>query len=187
VAFYAVGVYRLLLVALIIAQTGPARRSSFTWQAPVDFGAPCPDAGLPLPAVCMGQERRVAQHCIDHLPGAPGLRYDELCNDQCACPFGSTCVGDSSSLRLCQKVCFAQSDCGGGLLCHRFSNSKVSACVTPTQASWFRPSDWKPDERKYWSPTYRWLEPYRYEPPSPAQRVKEAADDERRQRLFRAR
>lgn len=177
-AFYGVGVHRLWL-ALLLAQAEPAKRSSFTWQVPVDFGAPCPDAGLALPAVCMAQER-VAQHCVEMLPGAAVLRHGELCNDECRCPFGSTCVGDSSSLRLCQKVCFAQRDCGGGLLCHRFSNSNVSACVTPTQQSWFRPTDWKPEERKYerryWSPTYRWLEPYRYEPPSPAQRVKEASD-----------
>ncbi|MBM4782237.1 MAG: hypothetical protein GQE15_31545 [Archangiaceae bacterium] len=168
-AFYAVGVHRLLLVTLIIAQTGPARRSSFTWQAPVDFGAPCPDAGLPSPGVCMGG---VAQRCVDLRQDAK-FHFFELCNDQCVCPFGSTCVGNSSDQRICQKVCFAQSDCGGGLICHRFWNSTVSACVTPTQASWFLPSDFKPDERKYWSPTYRWLEPYRYEPPSPAQRIKE--------------
>ena len=114
----------------------------------------------------------VAQRCVDLRQDAK-FHFFELCNDQCVCPFGSTCVGNSSDQRICQKVCFAQSDCGGGPICHRFWNSTVRACVTPTQARWFLPSDFKPDERKYWSPTYRWLEPYRYEPPSPAQRIKE--------------
>lgn len=185
-AFYPVGVHRLLLVTLIIGQTTAQRASPFTWTAPVDIGAPCTgDGGLSLPAFCGGQlEGNIKLICTDDRPWL-GSRQQDLCNSRCTCPFGSTCVWNSTMM-FCQKRCYAPGDCARGQYCHRFWNSEVSACLDGS-FSRVTPSDWKPDERKYWSPTYRWLEPYRYEAPTPAQRVKEAADEERRQRLFRSR
>lgn len=182
-AFYGVSVHRLLLFALIIGQTKAQRASPFVWTAPVDLGAPCTsDAGVSFPVFCSRPVGNIIQLCIDDRPELASRQHEELCNDHCTCQFGATCVRDSSML-FCQKRCYAQSDCARGQFCHRFWNSEVSACLGPG-FGWLRRSDWKPDERKYWSPTYRWLEPYRYEPPSPAQRVKEAADDERRRRLL---
>ncbi|MBL8940560.1 MAG: hypothetical protein JNM69_38810 [Archangium sp.] len=72
---------------------------------------------------------------------------------------------------VCLKRCFAPGDCARGQFCHRLRDSEVSACVSSDP---FQVSVWKPDDRRYWSPTYRWLEPYRSEAPTPAQRVKEA-------------
>jgi hypothetical protein len=186
VAFYAVGVPRLLLVALIIGQTKAQRAPLFTWTAPIDIGAPCSgDGGLSLPAFCGGRpEANVQLICTDDRPGL-GSREQVLCNDRCTCPFGSTCVWDNA-MTLCQKRCFAPGDCARGQFCHRFRDSEVSACLEAGFTNWRSPSDWIPKEQKYWSPASRWLEPYRSETPSPAQRVKEAADEERRQR-FRAR
>lgn len=175
-AFYGVGVHRLLLVTLIIGQTKAQRVSPFVWTAPVDIGAPCSsDVGLARPAFCGGQpEKNIKLFCTDERLGL-GSRQQVLCNDRCMCPFGSTCVWDSAQM-YCQKRCYAPGDCARGQFCHHFRNSEVSACLEAGFTNWGSPGDWIPNEQAYWRPTYRWLEPYRYEPPSRSQRVKEASD-----------
>lgn len=174
--------HRWLLLALV---HGSPAEPGLRWTAPVDFGAPCSrDAGaLELPARCVEDPAFVAQVCVDRLL-APRLTRHDLCDDQCRCPFGSTCVGDSS-LQLCMKRCFAPDDCGRGQVCHRFFDSAVSACVPIRLVEWLRPADARPDERRYWRPGFPWREPRRFEPPTPADRVRDFVLDERRRAVFR--
>lgn len=146
----------LLVTAWICAQ-GPL---PFTWAAPVDFGASCVGQHLHPPLVCL--QGAIARLCDDVRLGAR-RREDELCNDACACAFGSTCV-QSASMRFCLKVCFSERDCVVGQACHRFWGSSVSACVSSSMEAWLRPRDFRPDPRERWLPGARWLEPARFRP-----------------------
>lgn len=150
---------RVVLVALVLTQHRDPY--PFPWSAPLDFGAPCSlDGGsLPLPGVCMfAPERFVSQHCVETLPGAGYRSTPELCNNHCRCPFGTTCLADST-MRFCIKVCYAPTDCRGDQVCHRFAQSTISACVSPSRESWLLPSDWTPDNRKYRTSSPTWREP----------------------------
>ena len=87
---------------------------------------------------------------------------------------------DETTMRFCIKACYTPIDCRGDQVCHRFAQSTVSACISTSREGWLLPSDWKPDERKYWRPTYRWREPASFQSPTPAELVREAAEERRR-------
>lgn len=147
----------------------------------MDFGAPCsPDGGsLPPPGFCgYGPKTFVGQICVETLPGAGYRSTPELCNDQCRCPFGATCVAESA-MRFCIKVCYAPTDCRGDQICHRFAESTVSACVSPSMKSWFLPSDFRPSDAVYRAPASLWRDAPSYRKPTAAELFRQATEAKR--------